>query len=76
VRFGSEEPPSIVNEDSETVEKDQNYSEHGEESDDGEAPEAVSNKAQLKELKDAERKREQAKQRYVLLSFSLFLNSA
>lgn len=70
VRFDSEEPAPTVEEakEEDTTEKPQDEpQEEEEDSDDDDAPEAISNIAQLQQLKDEERKREQAKQQYVFL---------
>lgn len=72
VRFGSEEPQQQVNgvaetapADEETVPRQEKEQEKEDEDDsDDEAPEAISNTKQLQDLKDAERKREGARQKY------------
>lgn len=69
VRFDSEEPAPIVEEakQEDTTENQQKEPQEEEEDSDDDAPEAISNVAQLQQLKDEERKREQAKQQYVFL---------
>ena len=73
VRFDSEEPAPKVEEakQEETTEQRQDEPHQEEEDSDDEAPEAISNITQLQQLKDEERKREQAKQQYVFLPLVL-----
>ena len=85
VRFSSEIPDSNAEEEKEndiSSEGEEDHTTNGhaeavsEEESDDEAPEAVSNVTRLRELKDAERKRDEAKKRYVrLVSFGLLLKA-
>ncbi|WEW57082.1 hypothetical protein PRK78_002542 [Emydomyces testavorans] len=70
LRFDSEEPqpePHGVEDGSSKEEQTVPSQQHDEDGSDDEAPDAISNTQQLQELKEAERKREDAKQRQIQL---------
>ena len=65
MRFDSEEPVPIVEEEKQVEKVEEEPQDNQEDSDDDDAPEAISNVTQLQQLKGEERKREQATQQYV-----------